>query len=200
MTFSFTGQASPKKIDVKRGESDEANVVINIKFHAEDFPAAAVAAALGADDAGVVDAAFFRPLSQDADRNTKFLGLKWIQCETTWKARHAIAVNGLRKLRVDSVGAVLVKPRANGRFDARFSVTITNPPDNYIELLAERINRPTKVTLEQEAELPLEGGQNGRIPDPVGKQRAAARRALDNLSARNKASRKPGKKAKRKAA
>lgn len=200
MPFNFNGRAELVDLRPHRGKSDDAEVQLDMKFKAVDVSAEAAAAVLGADDGASVVAGLFRSVAVDADQNTAFPSIKGIQADCNFENRHAITVAGLRRVRCARVGKISIKPRAKGLSDMTFSVTVEAPPQNFVELLAEHLNEVIKVNLEQEAELPLEGGQNGAIPDHGAKQRAASLRAKDILPKRNKTSRKPTKKAKRKAA
>ncbi len=165
--FEYTGKASITHLNIRRGTSDDANVHLDVKLEVEDLDANSAAAALGADDAQSVESALFRPVSQDAERSKRFLSVKSIESDATFEARHAITFHGLRRIRVSKVGKVSVMPIAAGKFNAQFCVAIEGPPENMVELLAERLNRPTHVKLEQDAELPLAGGQVGT---PAGSQ------------------------------
>lgn len=197
MAFNFNGRAELVDLRPHRGKSDDADVQLDMKFKASDVSAEAAAAVLGADDGAAVVAGLFRSVAVDADQNTAFPSIKGIQADCNFENRHAITVAGLRRVRCTRVGKISIKPRAKGLSDMTFSVTIEKPPANFVELMAEHLNEVVKVNLEQEAELPLEGGKNGAPPDPVGAQRAARRTAKE---VRGNGKRKAAGKSKRKAA
>lgn len=185
MPFNITGRAEIAHLNIRKGSSDESQVSLDIKLKIEDVPAATAAAALGADSPADVEAAMFRPVSQDADRNARFLGLKAISCEASWEDKHAVTIKGFRKVRVHRVGKVELKPRAAGKFDVSLQLTIEQPPQGYVEQLAEYLNASLPIELEHDAELPLGAPQattpaSGTKPQrgrPAGSKNKAAKAA-----------------------
>jgi hypothetical protein len=64
-------------------------------------------------------------------------------------------VSSLAKLRVVKLFNIKLTPRAKGLFDAVFTATVEDPPENYIDALSKRLHTSTSVLLEQEPELDL---------------------------------------------
>jgi len=153
MPFQVTGISTIKHLNIRRGTSDDATVSIDIKFEMEDVPVAAAAAALGAESPADVELALFRPVSIDAERNARFMGVKYIRCSASWEEKHALTIKGLRTVRASRVGKIEINPRHAGRFDAVFTVSIERPPQGYVELLAEMLSGRADITLEHDAEL-----------------------------------------------
>lgn len=179
MPFNITGRAEIVHLNIRKGSSDSAQVSLDIKLKVEDVPAATAAAALGADSPADVEAAMFRPVSQDADRNARFLGLKAISCEASWEDKHAVTITGFRKVRVHRVGKIELKPRAAGKFDMAFQITIEQPPQGYVEQLAEYLNTSLQIELEHDTELPL-GAPQPTTPaanPPAARKNTAAKKA-----------------------
>lgn len=153
MPFNPKGKAQIQNITIKRGSSDDATVSLFIDFKMEDMPASVVASALGAEDPADVERSLFRPISEDAERNSKFMGLRSIDCSATWEDKHAISISGLRTVRVHKVSKIHIVPRGFAKFDARFSITIQQPPTGFVENLAEQLNTEIEINLEHDAEL-----------------------------------------------
>lgn len=153
MPFNPKGKAQINGITIKRGTADDATVSVYIDFKMEDVPATVVASALGAEDPADVERSLFRPVSEDADRNSKFMGLRSLDCSASWEDKHAISISGLRTVRVHKVGKVVLVPRGFAKFDARFSITIQQPPQGFVENLAEHLNTELEINLEHDAEL-----------------------------------------------
>lgn len=153
MPFNVSGAALVKKIDPRKGTSDDSHVSIAVKLKVEDVPAANITAALGADSADDIETALFKPASVDADRNSRFLGLKAIACEASWEGKHTIKFFGLREVRVAKVGTITIRPRGYCKCDVTFVVVIDQPPQGYLEQLSEYINKSLRVDLEHDKEL-----------------------------------------------
>ena len=153
MPFNPKGKAQIQNIAIKRGTADDATVSLYIDFKMEDMPATVVASALGAEDPADVVRSLFRPISQDAEQNSKFMGLHSINCSAIWEDKHAIKIHGLCPVRVHKVNKVVVVPRGFAKFDGRFSVTIQQPPQGFVENLAEHLNTELDIDLEHDAEL-----------------------------------------------
>lgn len=153
MPFNVSGAALVKKIDPRKGTSDDSHVSIAVKLRVEDVPAANITAALGAESAEDVETALFKPASVDADRNTRFLGLKSIACEASWEGKHTIKFFGLREVRVAKVGTIQIRPRGYCKCDVTFVVVIDQPPQGYLEQLSESINKALRVDLTHDKEL-----------------------------------------------
>ncbi len=153
--FQLSGNATIEHVNLRRGTADEAVVSIDIKLALEGVSIEAAAAALGADSPADIDRALFRSLSEDADRNARFLGLKRIECEAVWENKHALTIKGSRTVRADRVGKITLKPRAAGKFDCTFQATIKDPPQGYVEDIAGALGAAREISLEQDPELPL---------------------------------------------
>lgn len=145
--FEINQQCVIEHVNVRRGKNDESEVAIDIKFSVEDLPAKAAAAALLADSVEDVIAAFF---GTDADQNKRFLGMGSVPIDEESEGKHQIKISSLSRMRVVKLAKVKLLPRAKGLFDAEFRVTVEQPPENYIEAVADKIHRSVNVRLEQD--------------------------------------------------
>jgi hypothetical protein len=178
VSFNPKGKAEIKKVSITRGTSDDANVKIDIHLKMEGQPASVGAAALGAESTEEVERAFFRDVSQDADRNQRFFGIDAIEANGKWEARHAVKFKTLRSMRVSRVGGISLRPRGRATFDVSFHVSIEQPQQGALESLAEKIGDLIEVEFEHDAELamkPAEGGQVGAPPEKPSKRRTTTR-------------------------
>lgn len=168
--FEFKKQAMVEHVSQTKGSNDDSPVLVHIKISVEDLPAKAAAFALRAESEAEVIAAFF---SNDADQNKRFLGLNEIPIDEAWEGRHQIKVSSLAKLRVTKLFNIKLTPRAKGLFDAVFTATVEDPPENYIDAVSKRMHSLTSVLLEQEPELdlkqPPKPGEEDRKPGKVKK-------------------------------
>lgn len=204
MSFNPKGKAVIKSIELTQGTSDDANTCAHIHLAMSDQPSSVVRAALGVDEVSVVENAFFRPVSQDADRNPNFLGLKSMKSNAKWEARHAVKFKGLRQIRIARLGGILLLPRGKGTWDLAFDIVIEQPPEGFTDALGRNMHTPLDCEFEHDAELALgvpEGGQAGMPPPPkkanqirsgkrVAKKSAAPGRSIGNKPARKKVPRK----------
>lgn len=159
--FQFTTQANVDDVKIIRGTSDDSPTSVEIRFKTEDMSAETIAAALGAESKDDVEQGLFRSLSIDADQGSRFLHLGSIKSKAAWDARHRLTIQGLRPLRCAKVGKIVVTPRGKLRSDLSFTARIESPTKGFLDTLSEMLHRPTKITLEQEAELELKGGAIG---------------------------------------
>lgn len=169
MSFNPKGKATVNKLEGENGASDEAHERIDFRVTMEDQPASVVRAALGSERDGEVEDSFFRNLSEDADRNTRYFGIDKIVSNAKWDNRHALSIKGLRTVRVSKISAITLRPRGHARFDLSFKVGIDQPPAGYVDTLLRTMKKPINFELEHDAELPLgapEGGQVGEPPAP----------------------------------
>lgn len=153
MPFNPKGKAIIGKLEITNGSSDDSieHADFSIKF--EDQPCAVVQSVLGVDTIDEVERAFFRTASEDADQNSRFLGIKRITCNAKWEGKHRIKVRGLRTIRVAAVSGVTMVPRGHARFDMSFKVRIDQPPSGYVDGLAKVIGKAYDVEFEHDAEL-----------------------------------------------
>lgn len=164
--FQLSTKADVADVKIIRGTSDDAVPRVDIRFKVSDVSAEAVAAALGADDAKAVADGLFRPLSQDADQNARFLNVASIKSKAAWEARHRLTIEGFRPARCSKVGKVAVIPRGKCRSDITFIASIEGPTKGFLDALSELLHHETRITLEQEPELELKGGQVGTPKAP----------------------------------
>lgn len=167
--FELKKQCLIEHVNVRRPNNDESPVAVDIKISVEDLPVKAAAFVLRAENEKDVLAAFF---SEDAEQNKRFLGLSEIPIDEAWEGRHQIKVSSLAKLRVTKLFNIKLTPRAKGLFDAVFTATVEDPPENYIDALSKRLHTSTSVLLEQEPELDLKQpadkvGDAGKKPGKV---------------------------------
>lgn len=175
--FQPKGSATVEKINIMRGKGESSPVSIDIDFSLEGMDASNVAACIEADDAASVENAFHRPLSVDADRNQRFFGLGTISCKKTFEARHQIAIQGFRKVRVAKISAVEFVARPGCKFDGSFRVRIEQPSDGFIEKLAEHLHGPRRIELEQDPEMDLPPGPPEGESEPSADAKKAATKA-----------------------
>lgn len=157
-----------KNVNIRRGKTDDAFVAIDLKFECEDVPSNAIASILGTDDPGEVVGSFFQPMSVDADANRRYFGIKRIQCDYSVEGKHTFTLRGQRKMRTDRVGKVELKPRAAGKWDLTFSVSMVHPAQGFVEYCSDQLNRAVRVTLEADPELDLKRGAE-KAPPPEAK-------------------------------
>jgi hypothetical protein len=167
--FQLSTKADVADVKIIRGTSDDAAPRVDIRFKVCDVSAEAVAAALGADSADDVAHGLFRSLSQDAEQNSRFLNLASIKSKATWEARHRLTIEGFRPTRCSKVGKIAVLPRGKCRSDITFTASIEKPTRGFLDALSELLHHETLITLDQEAELELKGGQVG-TPAPKSPQ------------------------------
>ena len=168
--FELSKQATIEHVNVRRPSNDDSPVAIDIKISVEDLPTKAAAFVLRANKVEDVLTAFFEP---EGDQEKKFLGLSEIPIEESWEGRHQVKISSLAKLRVTKLFKIVLTPRAKGLFDASFTVTVEDPPENYIDALSKRLHTSTSVKLEQEPELdlkqPEKPGEAAKSPGKVKK-------------------------------
>lgn len=199
MPFNVSGVAHVLKIDPKKGTSDDAHVSIAVKLKVEDVPAASITAALGAESAQDIETAFFRPKSVDADQNSRFLGLKHISCEASWEGKHTIEFQGFRGVRTAKVGGIQIRPRGYCKCDVVFVVTIEQPPQGFMEQLAEYLNDQIRIDLEHDREL-FDGEKPAAAPkqqDLIGKTTKARGAAKKSAGKPGRGAKPPGKRGNR---
>lgn len=155
--FELKQQCVIEHVNVRRGKNDESEVAVDIKFSVEDLPAKAVAGILRAVDADEVEKSFF---ADDADGNRRFLGMGQITIDEEWEGKHMVKISSLSRMRVVKLAKIKLTPRAKGLFDGVFRITVEQPPENFIEAVADKINRSVNVHLEQDVrELDLPPGE-----------------------------------------
>lgn len=166
MPFELKGKAQILDLKLARGASDDSKVTLKIKLQVPDVPVSSLAGPFGVEDPKELEHALFKDASVDADRNSRFLGLKVIRSKEKYKERHRLTIARQRKLRC-SVGTIEATPRAFGQRDVSCVVTISQPPQGYIDRLAENMHAQVDIDLEHDAELPLAGGGRADKPGPV---------------------------------
>ncbi len=168
--FNLSCLADIQKVTIDRGKSDDAIPSVKIKLKVEDVSAKTVAAALGAESADDVVNGLFRAEIHDVDQGALFMHLKRIESKVYWEGKHMLTFKGFRPMRCSKVGDISVVPRGKLRSDVVFSVRIEKPLPKFLDSLSEMIHHPTAITIEQDAELELVGGANGRPAPVAGKQ------------------------------
>lgn len=153
MPFNPKGKATIGKLEITNGSSDDSieHADFSIKF--DDQPCQVVQSVLGVDTVDEVERSFFRTAAEDAEQNTRFLGVKRITCNAKWEGKHRIKVRGLRTIRVAAISAVTLVPRGHAKFDMGFKVRIDQPPSGYVDGLAKVIGKAYDVEFEHDAEL-----------------------------------------------
>lgn len=204
MSFNPKGKATIQKLEGENGASDDAHERIDFRLTIEDVPASVARAALGSDKDGEVEDSFFRSVSEDAERSSRYFGIKKILSNASWDNRHALAIRGLRRVRVSKISAIALLPRGRTRFDMSFKVAIESPPAGYVDTLLRMLKKPIDVEFEHDAELPLGkvGADQASMPPPPKKARdirsgkrpakkaASPGRSIGNKPARKKVAKK----------
>jgi len=149
MSFEINQQCVIEHVNVRRGKNDESEVAIDIKLSCEDIPAKAIAGILRAANDEEVIKSFF---GDDADQNKRFLGIGALSVEEEFEGKHMIKISSLSKMRVLKLAKIKLTPRAKGLFDGVFRITVEQPPQNFIEAVAEKIHRSVNVRLEQDVQ------------------------------------------------
>jgi len=173
MPFEFNSKAELKSLNVRKGTGDDSQVTLDIKLKVEGLPLTTAAAALGVEDPEQLKRSLFRSVSEDADENARFLGLKSLASNGSWEDKHAITFKGFRRQRVHKVRGIELVPRFRGQFDGYVTVTIQEPPSGFVELIAEQLNSVVQVHLEHDAELNLQGGDGANAAAPKAKKSAS---------------------------
>lgn len=166
MPFNLKGKAQILDLKLARGASDDSKVTLKIKLQVPDVPVASLSAPFGVEDPRELEQALFKDASVDADRNSRFLGLKVIRSKEKYKERHRLTIARQRKIRC-SVGNIEATPRAFGQCDVTCVATISQPPQGYIDRLAENMHADVDIDLEHDAELPLADGGRNDNPAPA---------------------------------
>jgi hypothetical protein len=140
-------------VNVRRGTNEESKVAVDVKLSVEDLSAKCAGAVLRSNTEEEILDAFF---TSDDDQGPRFLGLTSIPIDEFWEGQHQIKISGGGKLRVAKLHKVLLAPRAKGLFSCSFTVTIEEPPENFIEQIANKLHTSCAVKLEQEQDLGLQ--------------------------------------------
>jgi hypothetical protein len=173
MLFEFQKQCTVEHVNVRRGTNEESKVAVDVKLSVEDLSAKCAGAVLRANSEEEVLDAFF---ANDEDQNMRFLGLTSIPIDEFWEGQHQIKISNGGKLRVAKLHKVILAPRAKGLFSCSFTVTIEDPPENFLEQIAKKLHTSCAVKLEQEAELDLKKPQDeGKKPGAVKKSEPVQR-------------------------
>lgn len=168
MLFEFQKQCTVEHVNVRRGTNEESKVAVDVKLSVEDLSAKCAGAVLRSNTEEEIMDAFF---SQDGE--PRFLGLTSIPIDEFWEGQHQIKISGGGKLRVAKLHKVLLAPRAKGLFSCSFTVTIEEPPENFIEQIANKLHTSCAVKLEQEQDLGLKQKPADQKPGVVKKTEPA---------------------------
>ncbi len=147
-----TNTARLHKYIPKHAKADDAPVSAELQFrNVRISTRAAAAIILGENGGAEVADAFF---AGDHDE-PRFRGIKAIQSDSTFKARHKIEVDDLPKMRVELVDKIVIRPEGGPQqiIWADFSVYIEDPSAEEGAHFHEQINRDVKLILKQEADL-----------------------------------------------
>lgn len=153
MPFTVKGKATVAQVCIKRGTKDDSPVGIVIKFEAEDVGPEVAAAALGADSVDDVVRAFFQTEERSAERKSLFYGLKSMVAKGAWENHHKLKVHGMESVRVRKVNAIALKPVSAGKFNATFQVAVDNPPEGFVDTVAEDLHSLVAIHLEHDQDL-----------------------------------------------
>lgn len=153
MSFSPKGKATITKLEGHNGTSDDAHARVDFGVSIEDQNCEVAKAVLGVDTVEEVERGFFRTASEDADQNSRFLGIKRLVCNAKWEGKHVLKIKGLRSLRVAKVAGVALVPRGHAKFDLTFNVSIEQPPAGYVDSLMTMMNKAVDFELAHDAGL-----------------------------------------------
>ncbi len=151
--FNYTGKATVEKIDVKRGTAEDSAVAVVIAFKAEGVKPDVVASLLGADDKESVEYGLFKSQALDGDQNPRFMSVKKIVSGASFEERHALTIQGFKRVRCARVSGISVKPRGFTLSDIEFRCTVEKPSNGFVEKLAEMLHGGVRVDLIQDADL-----------------------------------------------
>lgn len=198
MSFSPKGKATITKLEGHNGTSDDAHARVDFGVSIEDQNCEVAKAVLGVDTVEEVERGFFRTASEDADQNSRFLGIKRISCNAKWEGKHVLKIKGLRSLRVAKIAGVALVPRGHAKFDLNFNISIEQPPAGYVDSLMVMMNKAVDFELVHDAGLFDKTGASkstgeGLPPKPKAAKDIRSGKRLVKKPAK-KAARKPAKK------
>jgi hypothetical protein len=156
-------------VNVRRGKNDESEVAIDIDLSCEDVPTSFAAGALRVSEDEINDSFF------DAEGNPKFLGIGSLPVDEQWEGKHQVKISSLSRMRVTKLRKIKLKPRGGKKWDVGLQVQIEQPPENYIESIADKLHRSANVRLEhdnRELDLPKQDSAKapGRVKKSQGEQ------------------------------
>lgn len=150
MPFNFSGNGEIVGINIRRGNADDSDVTVDLKLTMTNVPVLSVASILGTENTDRILSSFF---DDDRDENRLFFNVDHLVCNAKFKEKHTLGLAHTSKVRVDKLNKFKIYPVAGSLFNVDSTAQISNPPANYIEVLAERMNMECAISLEQDAEL-----------------------------------------------
>jgi hypothetical protein len=144
LPLELTLQCVVEHVNVRRGKNDESEVALDIDFSCEDVPTSFAAGALRVTEKDINDSFF------DEKGDPKFLGIGPINIDEQWEGKHQVKISSLARMRVSRLRKISMKPRAGRKWDVSLQVQVEQPPDNYIETVAEKLHRSAAVKLEHD--------------------------------------------------
>jgi hypothetical protein len=156
-----TNNARLHKYIPKHAKADDAPVSAELQFRNVRIHARAAAAILLGEDGGpeIVDA-----FLKGEHFEPRFRGIKAIQSDSEFKARHKLAIDDLDTIRVESIDKIVVRVEGGPQQTvwADFSAYIEDPTADQGAHFHEQINRDVKLILKQERDLVDEMIANAR--------------------------------------
>jgi hypothetical protein len=138
-----------------RAASEESDLVVAVSIDLSDISLESVAGALRCDPEDVAE--LFQPKERDDAEASRFPNLKHMVCTEGWKRKHEVKIGTSKKLRVMSITGIQIRPRGKGLCDMSLVVTIEQPPEGYVEEMADKLRHSCWFDMVQvEAELPLQ--------------------------------------------
>lgn len=165
----FAFECKPASIEAvnvrKQGKKDDGQVLaVDLKIVVEDLPLRCLAGLL-ASPPGEVETAFWRiedlprldlEKGDKVDRRFLALAAGFDIPDLEYKGRHLLRLGDLDDVRVSKLAKFHATPQAGQLTNVRFMLSITEPPDDWWAGACKLFREPVHITLEQDAELPLD--------------------------------------------
>lgn len=144
---------------------ENENVAIDLKIDVAALPNTCLAALMAAPLSDVRDA-FWRIEDEASGKvnpelgervETRFAGLTKFRANAKYKTRHTLKIGDIPAVRVDIVDQFEVSPVEGEMIDCTFRVSVSGVPAGWIDRATSALSDSVLVTLEQDAELPLDG-------------------------------------------
>lgn len=149
MTFQLDQKTEIRAIHVSKGGQDESPVTVTITFKSEGVKADAIAAIMGCEEKALSQ--IFGP-----DGSPLFNGIEFIESWCEFEDVHTIATLGIR-CDVRKLKKFRAKPFGGANWELTFTVTVNDPPKNFIEKVSAHLHQDAQVVIEAKSALDLKG-------------------------------------------